>query len=100
MLLLAFILASLVSFASTAPTTTSQTSTSTKVADPSCTNGPFTRQCWGNGFSIATDYDVKWPVTGHTVADREFLAFSLRQLTFQVPPRDNNKHFGPRCFFP
>jgi hypothetical protein len=97
MLFRRFILAAFISFASTAPTTSSsQTSTSTKVADPSCTNGPFTRQCWGNGFSIATDYDAKWPVTGKTVPVREFLAFSLRQLTFQVPPRDNKHNFGSR----
>ena len=56
------------SLASSTPTTTSsQSTTSTKVSDSSCTNGPFTRQCWGNGFSIATDYDTKWPVTGKTV---------------------------------
>lgn len=47
---------------------TTKAATSTAVADPSCTNGPFTRACWGNGFSIATDYDVDWPVTGRTVS--------------------------------
>ncbi|RDW60551.1 hypothetical protein BP6252_11934 [Coleophoma cylindrospora] len=43
------------------------TSTSTKVADPACTNSPLTRSCWSNGFSIATDFDVKFPTTGKTV---------------------------------
>ncbi|KAF1952506.1 hypothetical protein CC80DRAFT_422174 [Byssothecium circinans] len=52
-----------------ASTTTSAASTSTsRVADSACTNGPFTRQCWGNGFSAATDFDAKWPVTGKTVS--------------------------------
>ena len=70
MLILSFLLAGLLPLASTAPTTSSTSiqSTSTKVPDPTCTNGPFTRQCWGNGFSIATDYDTKWPVTGKTVS--------------------------------
>ncbi|KAG4417484.1 hypothetical protein IFR04_009367 [Cadophora malorum] len=47
--------------------TTSASSSTSLVADSSCTNGPFTRQCWGNGFSIATDYDKSWPVTGKIV---------------------------------
>lgn len=42
------------------------TPTASQTADPSCTNGPSTRACWGNGYSIATDYDTKWPVTGIT----------------------------------
>ncbi|KAF2642709.1 hypothetical protein P280DRAFT_396548 [Massarina eburnea CBS 473.64] len=50
-------------------TTTSATSTSTsKVADAACTNGPYTRTCWSSGFSAATDFDAKWPVTGKTVS--------------------------------
>lgn len=40
--------------------------TTTEAADPSCTNGPTTRACWGNGYSIATNYDSNWPVTGVT----------------------------------
>ncbi|KAL2350173.1 putative multicopper oxidase, type 1 [Cryomyces antarcticus] len=48
--------------------TTASTSTSTKVADASCTNGPLTRSCWGGGFSIATDFDQKHPTTGKTVS--------------------------------
>lgn len=36
------------------------------VADSSCSNGPLTRSCWSNGYSIATDFDQKWPTTGVT----------------------------------
>ncbi|THY30985.1 hypothetical protein D6D01_03040 [Aureobasidium pullulans] len=36
-------------------------------ADTECTNGPHSRACWGGGFSIATDFDQKWPDTGKTV---------------------------------
>lgn len=42
--------------------------TSTNKPDSKCTNGPFTRQCWGNGFSIATNYDSTWPVTNKVVS--------------------------------
>ncbi|KAF2471867.1 putative multicopper oxidase, type 1 [Lindgomyces ingoldianus] len=48
--------------------TTSATPTSTKVADSACTNGPLTRSCWSNGYSVATDFDAKWPTTGNTVS--------------------------------
>lgn len=47
---------------------TSSTSTSTLVADSSCSNTASTRQCWGDGYSIATDFDTKWPTTGNTVS--------------------------------
>jgi hypothetical protein len=43
------------------------TPSTTRTADAACTNGPLTRSCWGNGFSIATDFDTKWPNTGVTV---------------------------------
>ena len=36
--------------------------------DPQCTNGPSTRACWNNGFSIATDFDKKHPNTGKMVS--------------------------------
>jgi hypothetical protein len=42
------------------PTTTS------KVADGSCSNGAYTRECWSDGFSISADFDSKWPTTGKT----------------------------------
>ena len=42
--------------------------TSTPPPDPQCTNGPFTRACWGDDFSIATDFDYSWPNTGKTVS--------------------------------
>ena len=32
-----------------------------------CTNGPTTRQCWGNGFDLFTDPDLTFPTTGKTV---------------------------------
>lgn len=35
--------------------------------DPQCTNGPKTRACWKNGYSIATDFDKKFPTTGNVV---------------------------------
>lgn len=49
-----------------ATSTTSASSTSSLVADSSCTNGPLTRACWGGGYSIATDFDQKHPTTGVT----------------------------------
>lgn len=36
-------------------------------ADSACRNGPSTRACWTNGYSIATDFDLKHPTTGVTV---------------------------------
>ena len=48
--------------------TSTSASTSTSPPDSSCTNGPFTRQCWGGGYSIATDYDAVWPNTGRVVS--------------------------------
>ncbi|KAG9650300.1 laccase precursor, partial [Aureobasidium melanogenum] len=42
--------------------------TSTLVADSACSNGPYTRACWTDGFSIATDFDQKFPTTGKTVS--------------------------------
>ncbi|KAF2655213.1 multicopper oxidase [Lophiostoma macrostomum CBS 122681] len=47
-------------------TSTAATTTSSRAPDSACTNGALTRQCWGNGFSAATDFDVKWPTTGQT----------------------------------
>lgn len=57
---------SLASLTSSTSTKTSSATTSTRTADSSCKNTAFTRQCWGNGFSIAADFDNKWPVTGKT----------------------------------
>ncbi|KAK5118803.1 hypothetical protein LTR62_000012 [Meristemomyces frigidus] len=42
-------------------------STSSRVADAVCTHGPTTRGCWKNGYSIATDFDQKFPSTGKIV---------------------------------
>ena len=35
--------------------------------DTACTNGALTRSCWTNGYSVATDFDQKFPTTGNTV---------------------------------
>lgn len=39
-------------------------STTPKQPDSACKHTALTRQCWSNGFSIATDFDTKWPDTG------------------------------------
>lgn len=38
--------------------------------DSTCVNGPTTRSCWANGFSVATNSDTKFPDTGKTVTVR------------------------------
>ena len=40
--------------------------TPSRATDGNCRHTALTRQCWGNGFSIATDFDTKWPETGVT----------------------------------
>lgn len=50
-----------------ASSASSAVATPTQKPDSQCTNGPLTRQCWGNGFSIATNYDSTWPNTGKVV---------------------------------
>lgn len=50
-----------------APLEKRQTATTTRVPDAACTHGPTTRACWTNGYSIATDFDKKFPTTGNTV---------------------------------
>lgn len=42
---------------------TSATVSPTPVADKGCSNGALTRSCWGSGYSITTDFDMKWPST-------------------------------------
>ena len=62
------------SSSSAAPTTPSAASavspsaSASRAADSTCTNSPLTRSCWYSGFSIATDFDAKWPNTGKTVS--------------------------------
>lgn len=55
------------------------TSTSTRVPDAACTNGPRSRNCWSSGFSVATDFDAKAPPAGKTVTVRmiDFTLFIL-----------------------
>ena len=47
---------------------TSALSSTTNSPDSACTNGPLTRACWSDGFSISTNYNSTWPVTGRTVS--------------------------------
>ncbi|KAF2720149.1 multicopper oxidase [Polychaeton citri CBS 116435] len=44
------------------------TTTTSAAADATCTNGPKSRACWTKGFSVATDFDQKFPTTGNTVS--------------------------------
>lgn len=41
--------------------------TTTSSPHPTCTNGHRTRACWKNGYTIATDFDKKFPITVNTV---------------------------------
>jgi FtsP/CotA-like multicopper oxidase with cupredoxin domain len=41
--------------------------TTTNTADPQCTDGPKTQACWKSGYSIATNFDKKFPTTRNTV---------------------------------
>ena len=47
--------------------TSFKAASATQPPDSQCTNGPLTRACWGNGYSIATNYDSVWPTTGKVV---------------------------------
>lgn len=49
-------------------TSAAPSSSTSRVADSACKNGPLTRTCWSNGYSAATDFDAKWPTTGKTVS--------------------------------
>lgn len=53
--------------ASVVPAVPEHTLQERQTKDSACTNGPFSRACWKNGFSIATDFDLKYPTTGKTV---------------------------------
>ena len=35
--------------------------------DTVCTNSATSRNCWASGYSVATDFDAKWPSTGKVV---------------------------------
>lgn len=41
--------------------------------DTPCTNAPLTRSCWASGYSVATDFDAKWPSTGRTVSVSRYI---------------------------
>jgi len=51
---------------SSEPSSGASLSTNSRAPNLSCSNTPLTRQCWGDGYSIATDFDTKWPNTGVT----------------------------------
>jgi hypothetical protein len=40
----------------TSSTTSAAAGHTTLVADSACSNGPYTRSCWKDGYSIATEY--------------------------------------------
>ncbi|KAF2032587.1 hypothetical protein EK21DRAFT_60852 [Setomelanomma holmii] len=44
-----------------------QATSASPVPDGACTNGPRTRSCWSDGYSINTDFDAKAPPGGTTV---------------------------------
>ena len=53
------------------------TSTTSASADSTCTNSATSRNCWANGYSVADDFDSKWPTTGVTrYVRRSFLKCS------------------------
>jgi hypothetical protein len=47
--------------------TTQLTTTPTTAPESVCTNGPTTRDCWDETFSLDTDFDSNFPTTGRTV---------------------------------
>ncbi|KAJ9623971.1 laccase, multicopper oxidase, benzenediol:oxygen oxidorectuctase [Taxawa tesnikishii (nom. ined.)] len=62
-------------------------STTTSVAPVgSCVNTALTRNCWSNGFTIATDFDQKWPQTGKTVP----LTFDIDHASMVLDGNDTN----------
>lgn len=50
-----------------ASTTFALPSTLQARGDTACVNGPSTRDCWKNGFSVNTNSYEKFPDTGKTV---------------------------------
>jgi FtsP/CotA-like multicopper oxidase with cupredoxin domain len=69
MLLLHFLFSTLFAHLSTASLLPiiDERATTTNTADPQCTNAPKTRAGWKSGYSIATNFDKKFPTTGNTV---------------------------------
>lgn len=71
------------------------------IAMKDCTHTPSTRACWSSGFSIATDFDTKWPVTGTT---REYhLTITNGTAAPDGVPRSptfliNGKFMGPTIY--
>ncbi|KAL9082176.1 MAG: hypothetical protein Q9159_006641 [Coniocarpon cinnabarinum] len=48
-----------------------------------CTHGPNTRACWSDGYSVATDFDKRWPSTGKTI----FYDWTLQNATCDLDGR-------------
>ncbi|KAF2765840.1 putative multicopper oxidase, type 1 [Teratosphaeria nubilosa] len=40
---------------------------SSSTANSACTNGHSSRNCWSEGYSVDTDFDIEFPTTGNTV---------------------------------
>lgn len=49
------------------PTPSVSTPALVEERDTVCTNSPSTRNCWFGGYSVAADFDNKWPTTDNTV---------------------------------
>ncbi|KAF2873996.1 multicopper oxidase-domain-containing protein [Massariosphaeria phaeospora] len=62
-----------------------------------CVHGPKSRSCWGDGFDISTDMDLKWPNTGKTVKyDFEITNVTLAPDGFEKPMMVvNGQYPGP-----
>jgi hypothetical protein len=68
------------------------------VADAVCKNGPLTRSCWNQEFSISSDFDVRWP---NTTAVKSFsLEITNSTCNFNGQSRDclliNGQYPGPK----
>lgn len=49
------------------PTPSTSTPALLEERDPACTNGPESRDCWLDGYSVAADFDKKTPTTNNAV---------------------------------
>ena len=65
--------------------------------NPFCINGPSTRQCWGGGYSITTDSETQWPVTGRTVSvcQKEMIAWKVIHNFNSTPWRSRIQRWHP-----
>jgi hypothetical protein len=64
--------------------------------DGDCTNSPRTRFCWSNGYSIATDFEEKWPTTGNTVTVSKCrVRLNITESNMSVVQLGDLKHLDP-----